>query len=194
MGLATTHPQVLSTVAPFFRSRRPLVRPITLPTLTQIHHHLPSDMGNPVSSPPSTTGPSIRTTKTPTIKNAPVVGLIDGNGDFSNYHLAALVLSLSLIVQRSLGLVIELPWPLTGASGYAVLLLLLGVPVTILYWAYQSRYGKRHNDKIPIPEGNVERFIEINDERLMKKYYGKNKIPMVVFHDAYIAGKVDFKG
>jgi len=120
--------------------------------------------------------------------------LIDGNGDFSNCHLAGLVLSVPLVVQRSLELVIELPWPLTGASGYTILLVLLGLPVTISYWAFQSRYGKRHNDKIPIPEGNVERFIEIYDERFMKKYYGKKKIPMVVFHDAYIAGKADFKG
>jgi len=150
-------------------------------------------MGNPVSSSPSTTEPSIRTTKTPTIKNAPVVGLIDGNGDFSNYHLAGLVLSVPLIVQRLLELVVELPWPMTGASGYVVLLVLLGVPVAIFYWTYQSRYGKRHNDKIPIPEGNIERFIEFNDEWLMK-YYGERGIPMVVFHDAYVAGKVDFKG
>jgi len=75
-----------------------------------------------------------------------------------------------------------------------ILLVLFGVPVTVSYWTYQSRYGKRHNDKIPIPEGDVGKFIEIKDERLGKKYHGKNKIPMVVFQDAYIAGKVDFKG
>jgi len=44
------------------------------------------------------------------------------------------------------------------------------------------------------PEGNVEGFIDIKDERPRKKYHGKNKIPMVVFHDAYIAGEADFKG
>lgn len=69
---------------------------------------------------------------------------------------------------------------------------MLGVPVTISYWTYKSRYGKRHNGKIPIPEGNVEKFIEIKDESLRNEYHGKNKIPMVVFHGAYIAGKVDF--
>ena len=147
-------------------------------------------MGKPASSPPS----AVHITKTPTIKNAPVVGLIDGNGDFSNYHLATLVLSIPLAVQRSLTLFVKLPWPLGGVSGYMILLVLFGIPVTVSYWTYQSRYGKRHNDKIPIPEGDVGKFIEIKDERLGKKYHGKNKIPMVVFQDAYIAGKVDFKG
>ncbi|KAF9643938.1 sphingolipid C9-methyltransferase [Thelephora ganbajun] len=151
-------------------------------------------MGKPTSSPSSVKGSSIHITKTPTIKNAPAVGLIDGNGDFSNYHLAALVLSVPLAAQRSLALVVDLPRLLTGVSGYAALLALMGVPVTISYWTYQSRYGKRHNDKIPIPKGDVEKFIEIKDKKLRKKYHGKNKIPMVVFQDAYIAGKVDFKG
>ena len=151
-------------------------------------------MGKQTSSPSPATWSSIQITKTPTIKNAPAVGLIDGNGDFSNYHLAALIFSVPLAVQRSLELIVELPWLLTGVSGYAILLVLLGIPVAISYWTYQSRYGKRHNDKIPIPEGNVEKFIEIKDEQLRKKYYGKNKIPMVVFHDAYVTGKADFKG
>lgn len=140
-------------------------------------------------------GPSyVYTTTTPTIKNAPVVGLIDGNGDFNNYHLATLVLSVPLAVQRSFALAIELPWVMTGVTGYAILLAVLGLPVTISYWAYKSRHGKRHNDKIPMPEGDVEMFIAIKDQGLGKKYHGKNKIPMVVFQDAYIAGKVDFKG
>lgn len=78
--------------------------------------------------------------------------------------------------------------------GYAISLALLGIPVTVSYWTYQCRYGKRHNDKIPIPEGDVETFIEIKDRRLRKKYHGKNEVPMVVFHDAYIAGEADFKG
>jgi hypothetical protein len=151
-------------------------------------------MGKQTSSPSPATWSSIHITKTPTIKNAPAVGLIDGNGDFSNCHLAALIFSVPLAVQQSLELIVELPWPLTGVSGYAILLVLLGIPVAISYWTYQSRYGKRHNDKIPIPEGNVEKFIEIKDEQLRKRYHGKNKIPMVVFHDAYVTGKADFKG
>lgn len=141
-----------------------------------------------------TVGQSVHITNTPTIKNAPAVGLIDGNGDFNNYHLAALILSVPLAVHQSLSFAFELPWVMTGIPGYAILLMLLGIPVTIGYWIYQSRYGKRHNTKIPIPEGNVEKYIEIKDPALRKKYHGKNKIPMAVFQDAWIAGKVDFKG
>ena len=151
-------------------------------------------MGRPAPSKPSAVASSVHLTKTPTIKNAPPVSLIDGSGDFSNYHLAALVLFAPLVVQQSLKSFVDLPWPLTGVSGYAILLALLGIPVTISYWTYKSRYGRRHNDKIPIPEGNIEKFIEVKDELLRKKYHGQNKIPMVVFHDAYIAGEVDFNG
>ena len=83
---------------------------------------------------------------------------------------------------------------MTGVPGYLILLALLGIPLTISYWTYQSRYGKRHNDRVPMPEGDVDMFVDIKDEKLRAKYHGKNKIPMVVFQDAYIAGKVDFKG
>ena len=69
-----------------------------------------------------------------------------------------------------------------------------GIPVAISYWTYQSRCGKRHNDKIPIPEGNIKKFIEIKDEQLRKKHHGKNKIPTVAFRGAYVTGRADFKG
>ena len=146
-------------------------------------------MGEPAPSKPSAVASSVRTTNTPTIKNASHVSLIDGNGGFRNYHLAAFVLSIPLLVQQSFKSFVKLPWLLTGVPGYAISLALLGIPVTVSYWTHQSRYGKRHNDKIPIPEGDVETFIEIKDRRLREKYHGKNKVPMVVFHDAYIAGK-----
>lgn len=152
------------------------------------------DMGRPAPSKPSAVASSVYLPRTPAIKNAPPVSLIDGSGDFSNRHLAALVLFVPLVVQQSLKSFVDLPRPLTGVSGYAISLALLGVPVTISYWTYKSRYGRRHNDKIPIPEGNIEKFIEVKDESLRKKYHGQNKIPMVAFHDAYIAGEVDFNG
>ena len=139
-------------------------------------------------------GSTVHITETPTIKNAPIVGLIDGNGDFDNCHLAVLVLTVPLALQQLLALVVRLPRIITGVYGYGILLALSGIPVTISYWTYQSRYGKRHNEKIPIPTGNIEKFIEIADEELRKKYYGKKKIPMVDFQDAYISGKADFKG
>ena len=151
-------------------------------------------MGKPIYSSPFPVGSSVNVTKTPTVKSAPAVGFIDGNGDFSNYHLSALVICVPLAVQRSIALVVGLPWVMTGVLGYLILLAVSGIPVTISYWSYQSRYGKRHNDKIPIPEGDVEMFIGIKDEKLRKKYTGKNKVPMVVFQDAYIAGNMDFKG
>ena len=151
-------------------------------------------MGKVPPSSPLTPVSSIHTTQTPTIKNAPVVGLIDGIGDFNSYHLAALVLSVPLVVQQFLVASVELPRVVAGVFGYVFLLVLFAIPVTISYWAYQSRYGARVSDKITIPEGNVEKYIEIKDKKLKKKYHGKNKIPMAIFQDAWIAGKVEFKG
>jgi hypothetical protein len=67
------------------------------------------------------------------IKNAPAVGLIDVDGDLSNalYHLAAFLLSIPLAVERSLTLVVELPWVITGVLGYVILLVVF--PVAISY-------------------------------------------------------------
>jgi hypothetical protein len=153
-------------------------------------------MGKPVSSstPPVASTVTPCAAKAPTVKDPPAVALIDGNADFNNLHFTTLLLSVPLAVQQLFVNAVGLPGLMTGVFGYAILLVLLGIPVTISYWTYQSRYGKRHNDKIPMPKGNVDKFIEIKDEKLRKKYHGRNKIPMVVFQDAWIAGKVDFKG
>ncbi|KAK7023032.1 sphingolipid C9-methyltransferase, partial [Favolaschia claudopus] len=122
---------------------------------------------------------SVRETSLPSIKNAPVVGLAEGNGSFSNYHLAALVLIVPYVVKSFLPLVNRGGW-----YTYWFIALLTGVPTTIAYWALMSNYGPRKNEK----------YITIKDHELKKTYSGKNKIPMQVFHDAYFEGKIDVKG
>ncbi|KAJ6617591.1 sphingolipid C9-methyltransferase [Mycena sp. CBHHK59/15] len=111
---------------------------------------------------------TVRETNLPCIKNAPLVGLAEGNAQFSNYQLAALVLIVPYVVKSFLPLISR-----GGFKTYIFMLLLTGVPTTIAYWALMSQYGVRKNDKL---------------------YYGKNKIPMQVFHDAYFEGKIDFNG
>ena len=132
---------------------------------------------------------TVKTTNYPAIKNAPLIGLAEGNGSFSNVHLAILVVVVPWLVKRMLPLVNR-----GGFKTYLFLLILLGLPVTVAYWTFMSMYGKRKNEKVQLPERNIEEYITIHDEELRKKYNGKEKIPMQVFHDAYFEGKIDFNG
>ncbi|KAI6121181.1 cyclopropane fatty acid synthase domain-containing protein [Pisolithus sp. B1] len=112
---------------------------------------------------------TVRVTDTPAIKNAPVAGLAEGNGYFSNTHLAILVLGVPFFVKRILPIVNR-----GGFKTYVFLVIVLGVPITVAYWTVASMYGKRKN--------------------LKSLYQGKEKIPMQIFHDAYFDGKIDFNG
>lgn len=132
---------------------------------------------------------SVRQTDTPAIKNAPLVGLAEGNGSFSNYHLAALVVFVSWVVKRMLPLVNR-----GGLKTYIFMFLLCGGPVTVGYWAFMSRYGGRKNEKVTLPGKDIEEYIAIHDPELKAKYHGKEKIPMQLFHDAFFEGKIDFEG
>ncbi|KAH9829043.1 sphingolipid C9-methyltransferase [Rhodofomes roseus] len=132
---------------------------------------------------------SVTKTDTPAIKNAPLIGLAESNGSFSNIHLAALVLGVPWIVKRLLPVVSR-----GGFKTYLFLVLLLGVPVTIAYWTLMSMYGPRKNTKIELPGRSIEEYITIKDEELKAKYHGKERIPMQVFHDAFFDDKIDLNG
>lgn len=128
-------------------------------------------------------------TNVPAIKNAPLIGLAEGNGYFSNYQLAALVLGVPWIVKRSLPVLCH-----GGFKTYLFLVLVLGIPITIAYWTVMSIYGPRVNEKVQLPGKNIEEYITIRDPELKAKYFGKEKIPMQIFHDAYFEEKIDFNG
>ena len=132
---------------------------------------------------------SVTITDTAAGKNAPLIGLAEGNGSFNNFHLAGLVLGVPWIVKRMLPLVSR-----GGFKTYLFMVLLLGVPVTMAYWTFMSMYGPRKNTKIQLPGRNIEEYITIHDEELKAKYHGKERIPMQIFHDAYFEGKIDFNG
>lgn len=131
----------------------------------------------------------VRVTTTPAIKNAPLVGLVEGNGYFSNVHLAALVLGLPYILKRVTPIVNR-----GGLKTYIFFVVILGVPITIAYWTLASMYGKRKNQKVILPSKEIEEYITIHDAELKALYHGKAKIPMQAFHDAYFEGKIDFNG
>jgi sphingolipid C9-methyltransferase len=132
---------------------------------------------------------SVRVTNTPAIKNAPLVGLAEGNGSFSNLQLAAAVLVVPWLVKRVLPIVNR-----GGFKTYLFIVLLLGVPVTVGYWTLMSMYGRRKNTKVEAPGNDIEEYITIKDPELKSKYHDKEKIPMQEFHDAFFDGKIEFKG
>ncbi len=132
---------------------------------------------------------SVSVTDTPAIKNAPLIGLAEGNGYFSNAHLAALVLGVPWLVKRTLPVLCH-----GGIKTYLFLVLLLGIPITAGYWTVMSTYGPRKNQKVQLPGRNIEEYITIKDPELKAKYFGKEKIPMQVFHDAFFDDKVEFNG
>jgi hypothetical protein len=132
---------------------------------------------------------TVKVSDTPAIKNAPLIGLAEGNGAFSNRHLAILIVVVPWLVKRILPLVNR-----GGFRTYLFLLLVLGIPVTVAYWTAISIYGKRKNEKVELPGKDIETYITIRDRDLKACYQGKDKIPMQVFHDAFFEGKIDFKG
>ncbi|KAH9914180.1 sphingolipid C9-methyltransferase [Epithele typhae] len=132
---------------------------------------------------------SVSVTNVPAIKNAPLIGLAEGNGYFSNAHLAALVLGVPWIVKRTLPVV-----SYGGFKTYVFLVLLLGLPITVSYWMLMSIYGPRKNQKVQLPGRSIEEYITIKDPELRAKYFGKEKIPMQIFHDAFFDDKIDFNG
>ncbi|KAJ7083660.1 cyclopropane fatty acid synthase domain-containing protein [Mycena belliarum] len=132
---------------------------------------------------------SVRETNLPCLKNGPLISLAEGNGQFSNYQLAALILVVPYLIKSFLPLVNR-----GGFKTYLFLLLLTGAPTAVAYWALTSRYGARVNEKVILPGKDIEEYMTIKDAELKKLYYGKNKIPMQVFHDAYFEGKIDIKG
>lgn len=133
--------------------------------------------------------PPVKISKTPTIKNPPLVGVAEGNGDFNNLHLAAIVLGVPWLLKRVLPIV-----SYGGFKTYIFLVAILGVPLTIGYWTVMSIYGKRKNEKVAIPAVNIEEFIITDDPELKTKYHDKEKIPMQIFYDAYFDGKYEFNG
>jgi 2-polyprenyl-3-methyl-5-hydroxy-6-metoxy-1,4-benzoquinol methylase len=125
----------------------------------------------------------------PNFKNAPLVGLAEGNGSFSNYVLASVVLGLPWLLKRVLPFINR-----GGFKTYLFLTALLGVPITMAYWTLMSMFGPRKNEKVVLPGKDIEEYINIKDPELRARYHGKEKIPMQIFHDAYFDGKIDFNG
>ncbi|KAH7915872.1 cyclopropane fatty acid synthase domain-containing protein [Hygrophoropsis aurantiaca] len=130
---------------------------------------------------------TVQISNSPAIKNAPLIGLAEGNGFFSNSQLIGLILGIPYLVNL----------PFLNHGGFKIYLIpviVLGLPITVGYWAIMSRYGPRKNKKVLFPGKDIEGYITIKDPHLKSQFHGKQKIPMQVFHDAYFEGKVEFNG
>lgn len=132
---------------------------------------------------------TVRVTNFPAIKNAPLVGLAEGNGQFNNLHLAGAVIVVPYLLKSFLPIVSR-----GGFKTYLFLLVLTGVPTTVAYWTLMSTYGGRKNTKVQLPGKDIEEYITIRDPELKQLYKGKEKINMQVFHDAYFDSKIDING
>lgn len=132
---------------------------------------------------------TVRVTNYPAIKNAPLVGLAEGNGAFNNLHLAGLLIVVPYILKSFLPII-----KYGGFKTYLFMFTLTALPTTVGYWTLNSIYGGRRNEKVVLPGNDIEHYITINDAELKKLYKGKEKIPMQLFHDAYFEGKIDFNG
>ncbi|KAH6906794.1 sphingolipid C9-methyltransferase [Coprinopsis sp. MPI-PUGE-AT-0042] len=132
---------------------------------------------------------TVKSTTYPAIANAPVVGLAEGNGTFSNLHLAVLLVVVPYFLKSWIPIV-----KYGGFKTYLFVALLTGAPVAVGYWTVMSTYGGRKNQKVVLPGKDIETYITIKDAALKEQYNGKNKIPMQVFYDAYFDGKIDING
>jgi sphingolipid C9-methyltransferase len=113
--------------------------------------------------------------------------LAEGNGSFSNLHLAGLVLGVPFILKKILPIISR-----GGLKTYIFLVVVTGVPIAVAYWTYMSQRPDRKNFKVTLPGRPIEHYIVIKDPELKEKYNGKKKIPMQIFYDAYFEGKIDF--
>ncbi|WFD29336.1 sphingolipid C(9)-methyltransferase [Malassezia sp. CBS 17886] len=165
----------------------PAAGPATVPATRQASGPAPGASAPPPSA-AYAPGGKVRLTNYATIKNA--VLPVEGNGSFSNVHLALLIFFTPAVLLRVLPFV-KPSW--FGWPSYMVLVALFGVPVAVLYWTYMSMYGARKNEKVTLPGRPVEYYLDIKDPKLRAKYHGNHKIPMEVFYEAYFDGKIDVK-
>ncbi|KAK0544417.1 hypothetical protein OC861_004858 [Tilletia horrida] len=133
-------------------------------------------------------GGKVRLTNYPAIQNAVLPA--EGNGTFSNLHLALAVFFTPAVLLRLIPFVKAswVPWWL-----YFFFVILTGAPVAVAYWTIMSTIGPRKNEKVTLPGRPIEYYMDIKDPALKKKYHGNTKIPMQIFHDAWFAQKIEIK-
>ncbi|KAI9094398.1 S-adenosyl-L-methionine-dependent methyltransferase [Phlyctochytrium arcticum] len=107
-----------------------------------------------------------------------------GNLYFSNLHLGGAILGVPLVLLFLTG------WSL---SWYPIFAALLALPVfaafNVLYCQYAAPIRPQRN----LSGKSIEDYMTVKDKDLQKKYFGKNKIPIEAFFEAYFDEKIDIK-
>lgn len=118
----------------------------------------------------------------------PVEGF--GNYNFSNLGLVGFCVALPWLALRVLGLY--------SPFAHLVLFLITCVPGFAAYnymWNFYLHYTRPYNDaKAPLPGRDIEYYMDIKDPELKARFHHRNRIPMELFFEGYIAGKIDIKG
>ncbi|KAG9311310.1 sphingolipid C9-methyltransferase [Chiua virens] len=132
----------------------------------------------------------VRVTNTLAIKNAPLVGLAEGNGYFSNLHLAALVLGVPFLLKRITPFVNR-----GGFKTYIFLVVLLGLPITIAYWTLavyvrQTQEPKGHSSF----QGNRGVHHHQGPRAQSSLSRQRKNSPCRCSTTAYFEGKIEFNG
>ncbi|KAL0930925.1 Sphingolipid C9-methyltransferase 1-like protein 1 [Colletotrichum truncatum] len=127
----------------------------------------------------------VRTTKYPSIKNAPLPADGPGSDSFSNTALFSLLF----------GVPYYLSWKVGGSLETALFICLFtSVPIIVGFWLVVSSMSPRKNDKARLPGRPVEHYLTFKKAADKDKYYGRRKIPMETFYEMYFDGEVDFNG
>ncbi|KAI9013926.1 S-adenosyl-L-methionine-dependent methyltransferase [Phycomyces nitens] len=119
------------------------------------------------------------------IKNATLPAEGAGNQTFDNRVLFGAWVGVPALLSYILGFSI---------FGFVFLAILLALPILASTIYLFSRFAPRYRNRIALPGKPIETYITIHDPELKAQYFGRNKIPMETFFEAYFEGKIDFNG
>ncbi|OAQ67952.1 cyclopropane-fatty-acyl-phospholipid synthase [Pochonia chlamydosporia 170] len=142
----------------------------------------------PKASPPSLEKEEecgVRTTKYPSIKNAPLPAEGPGSDSFNNKILISILLGVPYYLKWKVG---------GGLKTFIFFALIVDLPLLAAWWLVVSTISPRRNEKAKLPGRPVEFYLDFKKDSDRAKYRGSNKIPMETFHEMYFDGDVDFKG
>ncbi|PSN61022.1 S-adenosyl-L-methionine-dependent methyltransferase [Corynespora cassiicola Philippines] len=140
-------------------------------------------------SQPSTVSSSVKNqnliTNSPAIRNAPLPADGPGRDGFSNTLLLLVLIGVPVILAKIVGggLIITL------AISLSTLL-----PLLAGFWIMISRHSPRPDEKFELPGRPIEHYISFKSEADKTKWDGRKTIPIHIFGEMYIDGRVTFNG
>ncbi|KAH9860512.1 Sphingolipid C9-methyltransferase 2 [Plenodomus biglobosus] len=138
---------------------------------------------------PSPTTPTfdcgVKTTKYPTIANAPLPAEGPGRDSFSNVALISLLVGVPGYLTWSWGF---------GFKTWLFLAIVLCLPILGPFWWLTSEFAPRKNEKAKLPGRPIEHYLKFNKAEDRDAYYGRKQIPIETFQEKYFDGEVELNG